>query len=253
MPNGRLEAQIYFSANVTVSATNSIGGPSMCTITAGYYYPQELVTAFQTALNAGRPSGWTVTKSWGESGTGYVSIACSNTPWSISWTSTDLRDILGYAGNITAVSTTQTATTQTLGVWLAGACPYFTPRAIGDAGRYETDARTAEGPTGVIKGLYGNKLQALTGLRWSHVTKARTLEATGAATSFEYWWRVTQLGEVKTYFPAFSKVILVWNADTDGTYSQYRMAAIDTFDPQQSTAGYDGQFVVEIPRLVVTT
>lgn len=110
---GRIEAQFTVPASTSVSVSNSGGGPTTSTVPADDYYltaagsVSGLIAAFQSQLNTDRaPSSgsWTVTVSTGASGTGQVSIGCSGTTaipsFSLVWTSTALRDLLGFTRNI---------------------------------------------------------------------------------------------------------------------------------------------------------
>ncbi len=192
---GRIEAIIAVPAGVTVSATNGTGGPSTVTLTAGNYTATALVAHFVARLNADRPSGWTGSVSTGSAGTGYVSIAGTGT-WSISWTSTTLRDALGFTANITAVTGTRTGTICARGLWM----PDAVMQLDGDAARAPivSDLRTTEGPTGNVYAMAGNTKYRHSNIRWSHVPRARVHETVAqyAGNTFETWMRQTQFGSI---------------------------------------------------------
>lgn len=109
---GRIEARcVVPTGGAAVSASNAGGGPTTCTVPAGSYFLTSagdvsgLIAELQTQLNASRPpssGSWTV--SLDTTGTGRVTIACSE-PASVSFTSTDLRDALGFAYNFDAPQT----------------------------------------------------------------------------------------------------------------------------------------------------
>src|SRR5688500_14143167 len=86
-------------------AQNNGGGPTTVNITAGDYYPDEFAAHLQTVLNAQRPGSggatWTVALS---TITGIITISMSASTYSITFGSTNLQDILGYAGNISGVA-----------------------------------------------------------------------------------------------------------------------------------------------------
>ena len=144
MPRGRLEGLLTIpTGGWTLSATNGTGGPSTVTVPAGSYTTTTYCTELQSQLNTSRPSGWTVTPSFGERGTGLVTINCSSTNWSITWTSTELGSIIGH--------TTITARASSLaggicpGVWMPD-CAYWSPYSKGDYGHFVTDMRQMVSP-----------------------------------------------------------------------------------------------------------
>ncbi len=214
---GRLEGIFTVPTAITASVTNNGGGPTAVTFAAGTYTPTSFATYMQTALTAQRaPSGgaWTVSLSTGSSGTGLVTIAMSSGTYSITWSSTALRDLLGF----TATITTQTSVTGTInhrGLWLPG-CPF---NCDGDPDRAPeaTDTRSSKGPTGTVMTLSGTQRYEHTGLKWSHVLRARTWEgaASPAYSSFQAWVRDTQFGSGHAWFVPGSAFQIYW--DNNGT------------------------------------
>lgn len=249
MPRGRLEGILALTSSWTCSATNGSGGPSTCTIAAGSYTVTELCTALQTALNAGRPSGWTVTRSFGESGTGLVTINCSSTPWAITWTTTELGQQVGHTV-IGSRSASLASTAAVVGLWLPD-CPYWSPFDQGDTGAVISDQRQVVSPTGEVKTLYGNQYTMLRGLKWDAVTKARarSYNAATTLTAFEQWWQYTQLGEGYTAFTPGSAVAFYPTADAD-TYTSYKLMDLASFEPPQTAPGWTGLYRVELPRMI---
>jgi len=207
--SGRAEALIVVpTGGAAVAATNGGGGPSTCTLAAGNYFltaaggVSGLLAAFQTALNAGRPSGWTVAMSTN----GVVTINCSSTPYALTWTSTALRDLLGFAGNISSTSSPSIATKQAKGVWYPD-CPL---RLAGDPrmAPKQTDMVTLMSPTGNAVGLVSNVMRRHRGLVWSAVPAARFREASAALVnaSWEMFVDDTQIGQGHAWFTPSSKV-----------------------------------------------
>jgi hypothetical protein len=128
---GRIEARCTVpTGGLTVSATNSGGGPTDCTVAAGNYYPtaagsvSSIITALQTALNTSRApasGSWTVTLS---ESTGLISIGCTGSSaipsFSIDWSSTSLRDYLGFEYDIDyPASSAHIASVIGYGTWTA--------------------------------------------------------------------------------------------------------------------------------------
>lgn len=102
MAGEKIEGEFTIPSSTSVSASNSGGGATTVTVTAGASFLGDLITDFQTQLNNTRaPSSgsWTVSES-----NGRVSIACTGTAsvpsFSLDWTSTALRDTLGFTKNI---------------------------------------------------------------------------------------------------------------------------------------------------------
>jgi hypothetical protein len=206
---GRVEALIVVqTGGAAVSATNSVGGPSSCTPAAGSYYltaaggVSGLLATLQTALNAGRPSGWTV----GMSTNGVVTINCSSGPYAVTFTSTPLRDLLGFAGNISSTSSPSVASKQARGVWYSD-CPL---RLAGDPrmAPKQTDMVTLTVPPGNAVGLVSNVMRRHRGLVWSAVPAARFREASAALVnaSWETFVDDTQIGQGHAWFTPSSKV-----------------------------------------------
>ena len=249
MPRGRLEGILTVTSGWTLSATNGTGGPSTCTITPGSYTVTEYCTALQSALNAGRPSGWTVTRSFGESGTGLVTINCSSTPWAVTWTTAEA----GYQVGHTTIGSRSASLASTLlvpGLWLPD-CAYWAPFDQGDAGAVYTDLRQVVSPLGHVQTLYGNQRTEIRGLKWEAITKerARAYNESATLSSFESWWQVVQLGEGWTAFTPGNSFGFFPTADAD-TYAAYRIIDLASFDPPQTSPGWTGLFRVEIPRMI---
>ncbi len=251
--NGRLEAQVTVpSGGWSVSATNTGGGPTTATLAAGTYYPTALITALVSAINAamGAPD-FAITCANTEGGSGRVSISTGSGTWSLSWTSTALRDLLGFAGNITAVSSTQVSDYAMKGVWLPDS-----PLVIEDdlsVGRYVTDLRQSIGPTGQVLTLVGNSYQRVKDVRWTHVSKDRTI---GSAVAYPMTWErflyETQFGSL-SYFAAGAKVNLYTDATTPTLLGPYYIRGLSTSDVAQAVQGWAGRWGVAIPELIVTS
>lgn len=255
---GRLEAFLTVPVGVTVAATNGGGGPTTVTVPAGSYTATGLAAAFQAALNTSRPSGWTVSISTSATGTGKVSISCSST-FSITWTSTDLRDALGFTANIVSAATTQTAANCARGLWMPDA-----PLTLdGDTARAPivSDLRTTVSPTGYTYGLSGTRFYRHKNLRWSHVPKARVweVEAIAAGTprnSWETWFLQTQIGGVAAWLSAASRFELYDHNGTElgadyavsGWFVGGGLAAIE---PRRSgNSDWVGLWEIAIPEVV---
>jgi hypothetical protein len=247
---GRLEAQITVPAGgYAVSATNGGGGPTTVTIPAGTYYPNDLLTTFAAQLDASRPTGWTVTVADGEGATGFVTINCSSTPWSITWTSTTLRSILGFTANIVAVSTAQTGTSILDGMWLPD-CPMLRLDTSDGATVIRSDARYSVSPTGKVFALVGNVHYRYPPLRWSHLSRSRAVDSANR-NSWTRWVQRTHLGTLE-YFPPGPPVRVYTDATADTLLDAYYFAGLaDTSQVRPAESGWDGLWSVETPELIL--
>ncbi len=240
MARGRVEARITvptggWSVSLTITA---IGGPYTVTVAAGNYFPTDLLSSFQTQLDAatGADGAFTVSASWGETGTGLVTISHTIQTFTLTWTSTDLRDVLGFAGNLTPAALTFTGTLHARGVWLSD-CEMDVDRGI-DGGVYETDRAVQVSPQGDVDGLVYNTRPRQEGFTWMHVTHPRaqiTYETTTGA-SFEQWWRDTH-SALRSYFPEAAPQLRVYYSADAGTYHTYReIGRTDTGAPRADGA-----------------
>src|SRR5687768_7257565 len=96
----------------SVSVTEDPAATSTVTVAAGDYFPTSttaLLSAFSTALTSNSTLAGTYTVSLddaSDSSTGKVTISAAGvTTFAITWTSTALRDALGFAGNTSAALT----------------------------------------------------------------------------------------------------------------------------------------------------
>ena len=161
-----------------------------------------------------------MTLSGGESGTGKVTIA-STANLAITWTSTDLRDLLGFTGNLSA-ATSHTATNHCRGVWLPD-CPMSARYGPNDAGHTEADLVQTVSPQGHVQTSVYNTRTFLPEVVWSHVARARArIEGeTTTNASFERFIRDTQFGGL-AYFHVGAHVRLYWDADASD-YDTYTL------------------------------
>jgi hypothetical protein len=201
-------------------------------------------------------AGVQVTPVWSSS-----SVTVTSNTWSLSWTSTVLRDYLGFAANITNSTTAQTGTLQCRGVWIPD-CPL---QLDGDPEQAPTisDLRTSQSPTGFVLGLSGNTFHRHTGLVYSHVARDRVWEsaATYDHASWEWFFRETQLGLESSLFTPASPLQIYWNnagtltllgdaandgAGTDG----WTITGLGSVEPRPSQANYTGLFRIELGTVV---
>lgn len=214
----------------------------------------DMATALQNfaAVNA----QWAVTMS---STTGLVSISCSNgvvTPkaWSLSWTDTNLRDVLGFTANISNVTTTQTGAAQAKGLWF----PDCSLTVEGDPERAPlvSDAVASVTPTGRVVTHVGNTFRRHRSLTWSHVPIAQVwdAEATYENGSWEEFFTETQLGLGSTWFTPGSPIQIYDHngiqVGADASVAGWYIIGLNSIEPRKSVRDWTGLWRIEIPTLV---
>lgn len=253
MPFGRLEAQITVPVagwDGTINDSGA-GGDVAWSVPAGTYFLPELLSELQTQLNAAAPTDTlTVSVGNGELGTGKVTIASGGGTFAITWIDLDLRDLLGYTGNLSGAST-YLATNHARSLWIAD-CPYLAPNEVSPWGGWpEADFRTVENAAGVVWGFMG-QLKETSFLRWETVKRSRASKANEATTgeSFQRFveegvWGTaawgTPTGPIR-FFPDASA----------SAFAKYSVTDLKQFRPEQFSDGWAaGPWKVELPRLVL--
>lgn len=257
--DGRIEAQFTVPSATTISCATNAGGPTAVTITAGSYYLSTFVTQLQTDLNAQRTvtaGSWTVTYSTGASGTLKITIAVTNGSYSITWTSTDARDLLGFTANITS-QTTSTGTNQARGVW--GPDRPLTIKSSPNTAPRITDKRSTQSPTGVVLALKGNEFFRHEQIAWQGVAKNRVWIGAETTTnqSWEKFMLDTQLADGHAWFALNAKVqIFDIQGVKVGIYGNsgsgmagWTMQGVDNIDPVRTDPTWDGAWTIEIPTI----
>lgn len=253
MSRGCLEARIYQPSNWTAALTIAgLGGPTTVTVAASSTrYPTDFLQALATALAAaevvlGGSSGFTVTASWSESGNGKVTIEYDGAGLvTLTWTSTDMRDLLGFTGNLSG-ATEYTGTAHARGVWLPD-CSMAAKYGPNDAGHTETDMAQTVSPLGHVQTtVYSSRVRQPSVL-WSHVTRARARiqGEVVAGESYERFWRYTQNGELG-YFQAASPVRLIWDATDHTTFSTLVLTDRTGTEMERTVPEWSGLFPIEI-------
>jgi len=245
---GRLEARITVPVGgwaVSVS-TSAPAGPATATIAAGSYYVSDLLTAFAAALTAAVGGVWSVVQSTIEmTATVKTTITLVTNTYSITWTSTDLRDVLGFTGNLVSVGSA-TSTNQAIGVWLPD-CPKFTPYGDNVWDRV-SDLRASIAPRGGVKEIVGNTYDCLENVRWEMVSNAKAvgLDIIG---SWQHFWSAIKTNRY-SYIAAGDYVKLFWNSTLSSPSNVVKLVAPSTSKLEQVSRGWTGLYRVEIPMLV---
>lgn len=259
---GYVSATVTVPAAVAISVTNSGGGPTVVTITAGTYDVIDLLGQIEDDLDSQRaPSAgtWRVTVDTTPDATGKVTITTTQgSAFSITWTSTVLRDLLGFTADISS-QTTSTGANHMKGLWIPDA-PVTVESAL-RAAPLVTDLRSVESPTGALYSHVGNSRYRLRNVRWSHVPVARVWTAEAATNeSLQAWLLDTQFGLGHVWFSPSSKIEIVdhggevlANEDTSPpTVSGWRIKGVRSIDDmvKRVDGAWDGMWAVSIGELV---
>ena len=217
------------------------------TVAAGTYSPTTLLAAFVAALEAGSAQSYSGSIANGEGGTGVVSVVIAGSAtFSVTWTSSDLRDALGYTGALGAAKT-QTSTYCIKGLWLPD-CPMSGSYGAADPGHTVGGLVQTRSPLGVIKSISHPTYVELPSVTWTHVSAARTRQAaeSGAPRSWERFCREVIYGNASgvSYFTPGGVVRLIWNADSPGTYTDYYPIAPKTTATPRADAAWSGLYSV---------
>lgn len=265
MIDGRVESMITLDTAITFLATNSGGVDETVTLAAGDYYMTSaggvtsVIAALQTALIADAPPAtgtWTVAFS---TTTGQVTIECTGAgTFSLTWASTELPELFGFAGDLAAVSGAQTGAAQAKSVWFPD-CTLFLE---GELHRAPTasDLRTTRSPRGKVLGLIGNTWGQHKGCTWSHVPRARIreVEATLDNASWETFFEETQLGFGISILKPASLVQIYAHDGTlvgaDGNAGSgmrgWAIEGLSSSEVQRASGQWDGLWQVTFPTLI---
>lgn len=228
----KFEARITVpTGGYTLTVTDSGGTATVTILTAGDYYltsATALLSTIGTALTANATLAGTYTLTLDDdsaSSTGRVTIAASGggNP-SITWTSTTLRNLLGFTGNLSGAAS-YTSTNATKALFLPNV-----PRAEplvpdGHAGLRVSDATFTTSPSGVSKCLiYNTRYVNALAFRFLSGRKTYTQYETYANESFESFWA--------------NNVSVPWryhyDRSVDGTYVTDRIAQPGMFPVRAS-------------------
>lgn len=169
--------------------------------------------------------------------------------FSLTWTSTALRDVLGFAADLTPAALSFAGTKHVKGVWLPD-CDLDHKRGI-DSGPKYIDRKVLVAPGGAVSAVgYQNRRKVR--LVWALVSKEKALESqeSTVGASFERWFLDTHGGEV-SYFGMAPQVRVYWAANLS---TKITIALIDpssVFDPDRVDATWIGLWVVAIEGYIV--
>lgn len=224
--NGRVETRVVVPTGGWDVTYNEGGGPVTVTIPAGSYWASDMPTQLQSAIENVSINAWDCTIANGESGTGLVTIDVPGTA-SITWTDTDLRDVLGFTGNLSGAGS-YTGTWGARGMWMPDS-PLVSPYTAGDAGHWEGGPVQTISPLGVTKTITRPTRVKCGPFRWTHVSlaRARQYSESAPARSFERLLRDAFFAQ-QSYFMPGDIMRLYWNADDSAYVEFYPQAPAST-------------------------
>jgi hypothetical protein len=180
------------------------------------------------------------------SGSGLVTIAHATQTFTLSFTTTAFRSLLGFAASLSPAALTFTGTAAMRGVWLPD-CPIDS--AYGrEGGHTEIDRSVSISPTGDAYGLVYSSRTFHPSFTWTHVGRARAREAaeTVTAQSFESWFLDTHGGRI-SYFAASPQVRIYDDSDNE-TYAGdfYLTSPLDTTAMEKAAAPWHGLWSISV-------
>lgn len=253
---GHVEGQFTVPSGIAINATTNAGGPTAVPVTAGSYFIDDFIVQLEADLESGQTitgGNWVVSLSTGAGGTGLITIAVTAGTYTIAWTSTLLRDMLGFTSNITA-QVTSTAAATPRGLWMPDA-PVFVEGGHLDAAPMSTDLRQSVTPTGRVFAHVGNVRYQHTGVRWSHCPSHKVwIAEQSAGESFEKFCVNVFWGQGHSWFTPSSKIrITAHTGDQIGesTVTGWYLNGGARFGDlvSRATDGWDGLWSVQFQSL----
>jgi len=222
-----------------MTVTDSGGTAAVTVLAAGDYYPNSS-TAFLAAIAAALTANATLAGTYtctsdddASSSTGRVTITCSGggNP-TIVWTSTALRDALGFTAGLSGAAT-YTSTNACPYIFLPDVARAYPMAPDGSRGVPITDGTFTQAPSGQAKVLtYAERYVDALEFQLLSGRKARAQFETYTGESLESWWRlVLSRGLPFRYH---------YDRATDGAYVTYRCAQPSVFAIKPYVPGYVG-------------
>lgn len=250
---GRLEGLVTVP---TGGWSGTVGGAAW-TLAAGPYFlssaattGSSLIAALQAAIDGATAATVTVTLSAGEAGTGKVTITSSSAT-TIAWTATDLRDLLGFASDLSS-ATTWTSTAQARALWLPD-CAYWAPNGVATwRGWRESDFMATEHSSGQVAAFMGRSSTALE-LAWNAVSKQKSWIAR-EVTANESWERfaLDAIWAAESWGTPGGPVRFYPDAASSSTFATYAVPGMREIRPEPLNPDWPGgPWRVAIPRLVL--
>ena len=250
--SSKLESRIKFDSPWSLTIQDDLSGPTAISIPAGEYYHSSVGNGTRSLLgeiayqaNAVMTRTWAVTLS----STGVCSLSATGVSLAVTWTSTDLRDVLGFSGSEVVVDAVVTASAQCKGLWLSD-YPYNSLHQGGSwKGSIESDMQIAESSRGDVYAISGQIKRALN-LSFAAEASPKTWVADEILgnTSFEQFYLDCILGN-QTWANTCGPIRWYPDYTDDTTYGTYSILLKD-WNPSQLSEGWTGRWTIALPRLV---
>lgn len=258
---GRLESRITVPSGGWSVDIDEGGGAVTITVPAGDYYhssadsgSRDLLAEFQKQCNdsGSLANTYSFSIAAGEGQSGKVTLSADGS-FSVTWSSTDLRDVLGFEsdGDLASASS-HTSSEAARSVWISDST-YQTLNG-GDSswqGWQISNLRAMVNDAGYFYALGGQK-RTETQITWPAVSRERTWKANETVTnqSFEKFWEDGILGEANWSSRPGGPVRWYQDADVDGTHVTYNVV-LPQFRPDALRQHWTGAWQIVIPRAIV--
>ncbi len=253
--HSKWEARIVIPTGNWVASFTDTGGTDATAVTLvaanTYYWSSDgndsntLVEEIQDQLNAsGTLDGtFTVTIGAGESGTGKLTIA-STVAFTNSWTSTDLRNLCGFNGNISS-TTSAVGNTHVEALWLPD-CPVETPYGLGSRGLPISTGMISLSEDGTYTATHGSK-HTRNEYTYSMVSISKVVQTSESTIdeSYETFWLDAIRGE-EPWANAGRELRFYKDTDADNISITYNVTAARSPDIQRASQDWDGFWTVHI-------
>ncbi len=252
MSSGKLEARITVP---TGGWDTTVGGVTK-TIPAGTYYLSSPGSGARDLLDevAFQFGASSVAGSFGENGTGLVTIQFSGAT-AITWIDTDLRDLLGFTGDLSA-ATSHVGTKHARGIWI----PQQPPLRLNAGGHWrglrEGDYRSASNPAGYVWAVMGQERVVMELLVWSGITQQKVWIENESNSgyvnqSLERFWRDGIWGTTTAWGTAGGPIRFYPSAALDTDYGTYKILDSARFEPEPHNMGWVGLWKWQMPKMVM--
>ncbi len=219
-------------------------GPATVTVPAGDYFwnstasggSASCLSTLASQLTSNGTLGGTYTATMSDdnlAATGKVTLAASGvTTFSVSWSSTVLRDLLGWTGNISGAAS-YVAPEHAERLWLPPVVNDSPEFPIGAVGWQVSDYIATVAPSGYSKRLgYARRYRGVIKYRQVYASKMwKRHEVTTNESLEKFWEDVIHPGYGVRFHP---------DRATDGTYVNWVLVSGDRFKPTPDVPGWQG-------------
>lgn len=257
MANGRWEGRIKIpTGGWSIAVTDSGGGPETISLTAAntYYHSSagndsvDLGAKLKALLDANSTLAgtYTVSIAAGEGGTGkYTISATGGGNISITWTSTALRDLLGFTGNLSGAAS-YTGTNHAQALWLP-TCPVETRYGLSSDGLKLRDGSVALAPDGTYKAIvYASHTRNEYVYPWIRAARCIQAEESTTNESFERFWHHVIAGD-GAWAEAGAELRWYKDAADDATFKTFNVTDVSRPMYDRALDEFAGLWKVTLP------